>query len=339
MILLSLVLLHLLHRLSVPPAEHSHVKSSLPTPMTPSRAPPKAAKLLGPATNKPVKGKKVPKKNHFRPLPTQTLVDLEKFLGNVPVLPLKPSLKPKTQTKPVEKVGSGAIVRHRGEDGMMWMDVEEELEFAWLLSDAGAVPSPLPEVEHAWGMGAFTSVLAMPRPTKPTARETGLAKLTKDTSFIDFDDSPVVPRQVPKLDLEVSPWSESLLIHPTRGAARPQLVRTESSDSDASSSGSGKRRKAPPPPLKLNARHLNPHLPVVSHTPETPFVRPRRAPIPNVPPPNVPKKSSSTRPAPLVIPAEPSPRLIPYVPCANSQKRRVRRARRLLSPGTGRLVL
>ena len=29
MILLSLVLLHLLHRLSVPPAEHSRVKSSL----------------------------------------------------------------------------------------------------------------------------------------------------------------------------------------------------------------------------------------------------------------------------------------------------------------------
>lgn len=47
-----------------------------------------------------------------------------------------------------ETIGQGETVKHRALDGSMWLDVEEEQEFAWLMSDvvAAVPPAPLPSV-------------------------------------------------------------------------------------------------------------------------------------------------------------------------------------------------
>ncbi|OCF30559.1 hypothetical protein I316_07827 [Kwoniella heveanensis BCC8398] len=154
---------------------------------------------------------------HFRPLPNAALTEIERFFGDIPK---KPSSRPSTSrsrskstsasaktlagtggSKDLQSqmndrgagdrnVGEGETVKYRAEDGSMWLDVEEEQEFAWLMSEIFAlVPQPLPSpsivVSHQddaedvtvlyessegegeevrWGMANFTSVLSLPKP-------------------------------------------------------------------------------------------------------------------------------------------------------------------------------
>ncbi|ODN97256.1 hypothetical protein L198_03819 [Cryptococcus wingfieldii CBS 7118] len=194
------------------------------SPITPSRAPRKAAKLLG--VDLPPVMEQEKKKNyaasalkagrHFRPLPNVALAEIEKFFGEVPKKASKSHPGLKTGKKASNSfykgnsahgvpeacdrnIGEGQTVDHRGEDGSMWLDVEEEQEFAWLMSEAiAAVPAPLPSVDDLsesiggtfpvkrrdrciddmstlcgsdeeedsgkWGMEAFTSILSVPKP-------------------------------------------------------------------------------------------------------------------------------------------------------------------------------
>ena len=208
------------------------------SPLTPSRVPAKAARLLGATVGTPPVG--VPsrhgkKKDHFRPLPSETLVEIERFFGTVPP---KPSKKSKPSTPPSSgnaklsrkahisgpihlggdglgdrNVGRGGTVRHQGEDGSMWLDVEEEQEFAWLMSETYTRPSIAlnaaragkattgpghagssstssqisKDTDAAWGMETFTSVLSLP---KGKRGKTGQAKAQYGfgESFFDFGD-------------------------------------------------------------------------------------------------------------------------------------------------------
>ena len=206
-----------------------------PSPLTPSRAPSKAARLLGatvgssPMFTPPRHGKK---KDHFRPLPNQTLVEIERFFGSVPPKPPKKpnkSLKQDASDSKLSKaphisgplhlggdclgdrnVGHGGTVRHQGEDGSMWLDVEEEQEFAWLMSETYTQPAgllPAARIDHkadgragshavlhvgttaqaAWGMEAFTSVLSLPKGKRVKSTSTK-AKHCFGESFFDFGD-------------------------------------------------------------------------------------------------------------------------------------------------------
>nr|XP_031862418.1 uncharacterized protein CI109_001915 [Kwoniella shandongensis]KAA5529490.1 hypothetical protein CI109_001915 [Kwoniella shandongensis] len=176
-----------------------------PSPLTPSRAPRKAAKLLGTEQNTSFSrsdhkgGKTRSAARHFRPLPHATKVELERFFGDVPRKMSKtpPGLKkPPSRSRSTgtggetlgaplnledRKVGEGKTVGYKGDDGNMWMDVEEEQEFAWLMSDLvqsitlddvdvgendmrrGRVV--VDEVDNQkWGMETFTSVLNLSKP-------------------------------------------------------------------------------------------------------------------------------------------------------------------------------
>lgn len=133
------------------------------SPLSPSRAPRKAIELLG--TNgsgssrqksnlsalgyeTAIKNKK--KVDHYRPLPSSTLVEIERFFGSVPKKPTKPviqkSNQPMTKTttsktsgdiKDVSNrsIGSGKSLGYTDKEGNFWMDLEEEQEFAWLMSE------------------------------------------------------------------------------------------------------------------------------------------------------------------------------------------------------------
>ncbi|KIR81535.1 hypothetical protein I305_05724 [Cryptococcus gattii E566] len=175
----------------------TYERKRLPTipgsPLTPSRAPRKAAELLGaipPATISKGGARKhaasaLKPGKHFRPLPNAAVTEIERFFGDVPRKPSKtpPGLKSKSNSgssfKPKSKpsshpfaakpsspppssrsgedvyrkidretLGQGETVKHRALDGSMWLDVEEEQEFAWLMSDAltAVPPAPLPSV-------------------------------------------------------------------------------------------------------------------------------------------------------------------------------------------------
>ncbi|KAE8539230.1 hypothetical protein D1P53_004327 [Cryptococcus gattii VGV] len=165
----------------------TYEQKRLPTipgsPLTPSRAPRKAAELLGtipPATISKGAARKhaasaLKPGKHFRPLPNTAVTEIERFFGDVPRKPSKtpPALKSKSKpsyhpfaAKPSspptssrsredvyrkidrETLGQGETVKHRALDGSMWLDVEEEQEFAWLMSDAltAVPPAPLPSV-------------------------------------------------------------------------------------------------------------------------------------------------------------------------------------------------
>ncbi|KIR98671.1 hypothetical protein L804_04249 [Cryptococcus deuterogattii 2001/935-1] len=156
---------------------------TIPGSPLPSRAPRKAAELLGaipPATISKGGARKhaasaLKPGKHFRPLPNAAVTEIERFFGDVPRKPSKtpPCLKskskpsshpfaakpasPPTSSRSREDVyrktdrgtlGQGEIVKHRALDGSMWLDVEEEQEFAWLMSDAltAVPPAPLPSV-------------------------------------------------------------------------------------------------------------------------------------------------------------------------------------------------
>lgn len=175
----------------------TYEQKRLPTipgsPLIPSRAPRKAAELLGaipPATISKGGARKhaasaLKPGKHFRPLPNAAVTEIERFFGDVPRKPSKtpPCLKSKSdsgsnfksKSKPSshpfaakppspptssrsredvyrkidrETLGQGESVKHRALDGSMWLDVEEEQEFAWLMSDAltAVPPAPLPSV-------------------------------------------------------------------------------------------------------------------------------------------------------------------------------------------------
>ena len=243
------------------------------SPLTPSRAPRKAAKLLGAEggyTTPLLRSSK--KKEHFRPLPSQTLVEIEQFFGNVPRKQPKRAKSRQhqgDQTVEEQRTGEGRTVRHRGEDGTMWLDVEEEQEFAWLMSEMSAPMSTLPDRsgtdellweegsddEDSWGMESFTSVLTLPH-------------------------SPLSGKGKGSIKLGAAPIS-----------LRAPRKRSDDSDSTVISSLRPKNR---PPPLKLpfNKSATNSRLPQIamgspdrpkrngseSEQPKTPFVRPRAVP-------------------------------------------------------------
>lgn len=375
-------------------------KSPLPaqpaSPVTPSRAPAKAAKLLGAGIDKPAKTAAAiltrpyhKKRQNFRPLPTQTLVEIERFFGEVPrkskALPRPPyGSKTVNATWPgpaggERHVGEGKTIRHMGADGNMWLDVEEEQEFTWLMSDVSfSVPSPLPVVVDAqgweviyeetsdngveneqWGLENFKSVLAMSEPQSMKSRhpfaavgasikEKTLAKKgkkvmrDKEESFMDFGESKssknaTLVNRPKRLVVPTStlPWSSSTesltVVTPTKSESfsSPDASPSHSSRSRSASPpvrpprpDSPPRVRNRPPPLTLQAGKKNPNLPIVSTTPEptrvearidatpvTPFVRPRRAPVPHEAP---------AVPAFALIPAIP---ILPPMPAMDAQRR------------------
>ncbi|WVR06833.1 hypothetical protein IAU60_003869 [Kwoniella sp. DSM 27419] len=161
-----------------PCATPARRRPALPvSPVTPSRAPRKAAKLLGADAPQHMPGrtalslgrKMVPAAlsgKHFRPLPNSALEEIERFFGDLPRRS-DPRSRPNnaktagtvqrsfaqtsadpTRIQTERNVGSGQAVEYRAEDGSMWLGVEEEQEFAWLMSDVVAVPpQPLPSLD------------------------------------------------------------------------------------------------------------------------------------------------------------------------------------------------
>jgi len=295
------------------------------SPVTPTRAPSKAMKLLGtmPPALPPKQGRR--KRDNFRPLPHSTLVEINQFFGNAPKKPSKtsksdPSKSATRVQDEARNLGGGNTVLHQGQDGHMWFDIEEEQEFAWLMSDP-SVPRPRAKVpqsiattedseDETWGIRAFTSVLA--QPSKP--RKEKESKRVED-SFVDMFDKPKVrTRRQPKPTAAPHPWSAAALAQDSPpGTTPPALVSRLVSDSSSSSSGLSspeynpeppRRPKHRPPPLVLDLVPkaglpvvcLNspppltyirkpsvekPVSPVQSRTSiQTPFVHPRRAPKP-----------------------------------------------------------
>ena len=295
------------------------------SPVTPTRAPSKAMKLLGTMPPAPPPKQARRKRDNFRPLPHSTLVEINAFFGNVPKKPSKTSHS--KSSDPVARlqdesrnVGGGKTVLHKGEDGHMWFDIEEEQEFAWLMSDPSAsrprgkaTSSVAPtddSDDDTWGMKAFTSVLSQP-PKPKIAKETTRV----EDSFVDMFDKPKIrTRRQAKPQAAPHPWSAAALAQDiTPASTPPALVSRLASDSSSSSSGLSspeyvpdppRRPKHRPPPLVLN---LVPKvgLPVIclnSPPPlpynrkprveklaspvqsrmsiQTPFVHPRRAPKP-----------------------------------------------------------
>lgn len=292
------------------------------SPVTPTRAPSKAMKVLGtmPPALPPKQARR--KRDNFRPLPHSTLVEINAFFGNVPKKPTKASKSDpiKSITRPQDEsrnVGGGNTVSHRGEDGHMWFDNEEEQEFAWLMSDPslprirgkalGTIASVDDSEDETWGMKAFTSVLSQPSKTKKEKE----SKRMED-SFVEMFDKPKVrTRRQPK---PPHPWSAAALAQDSSPATTPPaLISQLASDSSSSSSGLSspeyspdpprrpKHRPPPlfldlapkaglpvvclnsPPPLPYNRkpRVEKPAEPVETRMSiQTPFVHPRRAPKP-----------------------------------------------------------
>ena len=208
----------------------------------------------------------------------------------------------------------------------MWLDVEEEQEFAWLMSEIfAATPLPLPgpnrvaqvlweeqsDEEDLWGMDTFTSVLSLSKKklrdaeiTRPQ-RVLRSTEIAVDAGLSDQGKSAVIPA--------------CLLIPPPRSTSRPTT-----SQADTAFSSSSKHR---PPPLSLPSKSplSNHKLPQVvqiypdqpdhmqsqtvnENDPTTPFVRPRVAPHPRstsilIPVPTV-KKSPPIPPIPGQYPKQ-----------------------------------
>lgn len=329
--------------LSPPPTPHSprRRKSSIPltpltpvrprrrvpsSPVTPTRAPSKAMRLLGTAPP-PLPPKQTRKKrDNFRPLPHSTLLEINAFFGNVPKKPsakisaLKGSRSAHRLPDESRNVGGGETVLHKGEEGHMWFDVEEEQEFAWLMSDPTvprprkkvSAPTPVEDSEdETWGMKAFTSVLAQPSKAKKEDRE----KSTRvEDSFVDMFDKPKVRTRRQHTKAAPHPWSAAALAQDSTPATTPPALVSRSANDSSSSSGLSspesaasppRRPKHRPPPLVLDLQPksglpvvcLNspPAVPFSNRQPkvnkpaspaqsrrsiQTPFVHPRRAPKP-----------------------------------------------------------
>jgi hypothetical protein len=279
--------------------------------MTPSRAPRKAAELLGLDYSQPPKrrGKGKPKrKEHFRPLPASTLFEIERFFGDVPK---KPS---RTPPRPISNIdthsssenafsrGKGATADparddlkttcHIDEEGRMWVDVEEEQEFAWLMSEA-AFPwpvtsesdellyrSPSASEEDDWGMRKFTSVLSL------SDKEAG-KKHRKEESWLELETP--LPRKVERTKILELPVDASLRstkalpktpnqsgLSSSLPSTSPLLLQTpprSSSRSPPTISGSPPKAKTRPPPHTQSNDRPRGNLPVITATTPT---HPRR---------------------------------------------------------------
>jgi hypothetical protein len=302
-----------------PTASARPVRRTPASPVTPTRAPSKAMKLLGTAPPAPPPKQSRKKREHFRPLPASTLNEINQFFGNVPKKSCTKTAAAETASanrlgNVDREIGSGATVQHRGEDGSMWLDLEEEQDFAWLMSDpslSSRSPASRNSDEDGWGRKAFSNVLAPTAKAKPSK-----AKPVED-SFNDM----FADRAKPK---SRKPVARSAVPHPWSAAALaaddpPDLVPRNVSDSSSSSSGPSsptsdasppppRRPKHRPPPLILDlqpkhglpviilnsplvpmsmnaqprqprpASPIKPRMSVLSA--QTPFVHPRRAPMP-----------------------------------------------------------
>ncbi|WWC89027.1 uncharacterized protein L201_003945 [Kwoniella dendrophila CBS 6074] len=258
-----------------------------PSPLTPSRAPRKAAALLGTASSYSSSAN-IQKQNknkihglntkHFRPLPNSTLTEIERFFGDSQKT-RKPSSSSNTKTTTKSKssssssgigidergngernLGQGETVKYKAENGSMWSDVEEEQEFAWLLSEIFAlIPQPLPEPstttttttnsnlidnnqnkvardeneneENKWEMENFTSILSLPKPkTKKIINEKSQkgqnSKFkSKDNSFLELQ-TPKISRSFHKK----SSINQEPLPHPWSNLAINSIANSNNSD-------------------------------------------------------------------------------------------------------------
>ena len=215
------------------------------------------------------------KKEHFRPLPSQTLVDIEQFFGNVPRKPPKMHASAKSrqhsdkQRLDEQRIGEGQTVRHRGEDGSMWLDVEEEQEFAWLRSEVCVAMPTLPDLsrteevlwremrydEDSWGMETFSSVLTLPR-LKSSSGEEGFIKLgAAPTSVPKSRNGSNDPDSAVSLSVRSKPRPPPLTLQIKKSAAKPRLPQVAMGSPDR--------------PKRKHSK---------AEQPKTPFVRPRTAP-------------------------------------------------------------
>lgn len=262
------------------------------SPVTPSRAPAKALKLLGAAGPPPPMPKK--QKDRFRPLPKSTLLEVERFFGA-------------TTTSQYRKASPSAAAKK----------VKDEEIFAWLLND------PSTNREGRTDMGRYISdeedTAWMPMPP---------AKGSKvKESFVDlFGESKPKKKAQPKKkksargDLAPTatataphPWSAAALALDSMTVPTLSYSSTESGPSSPDSEVTltpPRRPKKRPPPLVLDLKPKG-NLPIVilnspatrtpvrsraeqvvvrpittltmhtaTETAQTPFVHPRRAPKP-----------------------------------------------------------
>lgn len=233
-----------------------------------------------------------------------------------------------------EKIGEGSTVRHKAEDGSIWLDVEEEQEFAWLMSEIfEAIPLPLPRLpggsgsevlweersddEDQWGMKAFTSVLSLPKP-KAGGKNRG-----KGESVTKLE--PPILRRIPRVDVKDDhPWSTTMPSSshiPSLPTGCPPLLvapprpSSKEAGSDSDSADSTRKARHRPPALTLSSQKsarlpqavaASPTRPRAQRAetkhPTTPFVKPRSAPRPN--PSSEPNPAIPKLPASLPIPVE-----------------------------------
>lgn len=292
---------------TTPPRNKKPLPSSPRTPMTPSRAPRKAAELLGagytaPSSRKTQDSRKSKKREHFRPLPVSALVEIERFFGDIPKKPSKtpPGLKVSSRSAHPSKpssyekvsvedraVGEGKSTRYKDEEGQMWLDVEEEQEFAWLMGEPMVAPPSLPPVgdtlhriasndEEEWGMERFTSVLSL-------SGKSGKSKRLDGESWLDLETP--VPRKAERskmLDLrdDTHIWANKALPAPptTLSSSLPSnpgtLVRPPPRSSSRTPPSRNGRTPSPksknrPPPLTLSDTRPRGNLPVITATTPT----------------------------------------------------------------------
>ncbi|KAL7422035.1 hypothetical protein Q5752_003808 [Cryptotrichosporon argae] len=352
-----------------------------PSPLTPSRAPRKAAAVLGasaaraPGSNKstpkapssytyagsnydyapacPIRSKPIAERDAFRPLPSSKLVEIKQFFGSSPAprhtkprtagpsssssasssaarRKVEPSARAGTEP---HYLGEGATVRHTGADGRMWIDVEEEQEFAWLMSEVFALPAPVArsraETEDTgidvdvdadnWGMDIFTSVLNVKR---NEAAQHGPHPWSAGSASPKPQPQPKPKRRPPPLKLHTSPpgnlpvsaaLSPTLRPLPARTVSLPKLslaLPKPSLPIPSLVKPSFKRAHThtqapePEPELELLATPLElKHISYVA-PPGTPSAHPRVAPGVPVPHPSAPASAPApTAPAQLVVPA------------------------------------
>lgn len=274
-------------------------KRAVEPPMTPSRAPSKAAALLGVDKDKrsPAGQRSSSKKKstNFRPLPSSVGLEIDSFFGDVPRKKKTPPRSRAPSRKGTSTLERGTAesastqqpkdkaVSHVGEDGSLWLDVEEEQEFAWLLSDVPQrrrvseiiVITGEEEVddEDMWGMKAFQSVLNMPKP-KPASK-------VKEVSAPTSVEPSTPPKQVSHLQafLNVDPYAATSSANNTPAPATSPLVSNTSPASDVLSSSpqssdngspsKSTKTKRRPPPLTLRGKPPTTRLPVlvVAETP------------------------------------------------------------------------
>lgn len=221
------------------------------SPVTPSRAPAKALKLLGtqPFTSEPKAQKK--RRDHFRAIPNASLVDIFGSGSKRPSRSISTkNLKLSAQaTSDMRRPTAG----YRVEDGAVWVDEEGKQEFPWLRSDPSIRGDRTDMGRYAsdeedWGVMALSNVVF---PSRTTDKRV-------DESFVDlFGSAKVHKPKAPKPRLQ-GKGRPSAVPHPWSAAALsdtpPALVnRTAHSPDSGSSSSSG-------PPSPDTDTNKSPHL-------------------------------------------------------------------------------